>query len=44
MAGKTLLGKLDSSAFGILELPRLPGALHGDVEPGGGVAGDERVQ
>jgi 4-hydroxy-4-methyl-2-oxoglutarate aldolase len=24
MAGKTLLGKLDRSAFGILELPRLP--------------------
>jgi 4-hydroxy-4-methyl-2-oxoglutarate aldolase len=27
MAGKTLLGKLDRSAFGLLELPRLPHAV-----------------
>jgi hypothetical protein len=27
MAGKSLLGKLDRSAFGLLQLPRLPGDL-----------------
>ena len=27
MAGKTLLGKLDRSAFGMLQLPRLPGEV-----------------
>jgi hypothetical protein len=27
MAGKSVLGTLERSAFGLLELPRLPGAL-----------------